>query len=242
MDTEDRGALPGAVSKKDMRRARELVVASSVPSADVDDVAQEVLCALAFRRAPIEVREGFTPAQAREAFLCGVVERKVAQYWRQHVRDKLGPTLWAEVFPEGLAPSAEEQVIDLTPLLRIGRAIEELGSTEPLLYDVLVLSIEGIPATVAARRLNIPAGTASDRLRRARAMVRDLLRRRAAEEASWTARRVLAARGASPPMEALDRAGAPGGASMAPFTGPGATHPSTGGPALGTETVPSARR
>lgn len=242
MDTEDRGALPGAVSKKDMRRAHQLVLASGVPSADVDDVAQEVLCALAFRRAPIEVREGFTPAQAREAFLCGVVERKVAQYWRQHVRDQLGPTLWTEVFPEGLAPSAEDQVLDLTPLLRIGRAIEDLGSTEPLLRDVLVLSIEGIPATVAARRLNIPAGTASDRLRRARAAVRDILRRWAAEEASCPARRVLAAREASPPMEASDRAGAPAGASMDLFRGPREVHPCTGRPAPCTETVPSARR
>lgn len=176
METDDRDR-PQPVSAEDRRTARRFVVASSVASGDVDDVTQEVLCGLAFRRDPLEVPEGLAPAQVRAAFLWRVVERLVAHHRRRQARYQAGARLWADVLPQDPVPSAEEQVLAFEPFGTLHRALAELKDREPALHAVLVLVAEGIPIGRVAALLEIPQGTAWDRLRRARDAMCALFRR-----------------------------------------------------------------
>lgn len=176
---------PQAVSLEDVRAVRRMVVmASHAPWPDVDDIAQEVLCALAFRRHPIDVPAGMTPAQARTAFLWGVVRRQVARHAQRHVRFEVGLVLGAEVLAQPPAPSPEDLHIALAASERLSRAMEQLHQARPELHEVLVLVAEEQSISRIAARLGVPAGTVSSRWLRAREAVRAFVRRDVADEAT----------------------------------------------------------
>lgn len=180
MAIDGRGAPPHPISPAEARAVRRMVAASRVAAQDVDDVMQEVLRALAFRRDPIAVPEGVTPRQARRMFLHGVVARQVANYARRLTRLNLGDTLWQDIHSPEPPPSTEELVLALAWIGSVRRAIERLGETEPELREVIERLLGGEPIAGFAARSSIPEGTAWSRLRRARIALRALVRARPA--------------------------------------------------------------
>lgn len=184
MTTQHTG-YPQAVSLEDVRTVRRMVVmASHATWQDVCDIAQEVLCALAFRRHPIEVPAGMTPVQARTAFLWGVVRRQVVHHAHRHARFEVGLVLGREVLARPPAPSPEDLHLALAESNRLSRAIEQLHEARPELHEVLVLVAEEQSISRIAARLGIPAGTVSSRWLRAREAVRAFVRRDVADEAT----------------------------------------------------------
>lgn len=175
MTAEHTVEQPQRVSFQDAGLARRLVRSSRVGPTDAEDITQEVLCALAFRRSPIDVPDGLTTEQARGAFLRGVVERQVARHLRRSAHLRRGDTLWSGLAARDAAPSAEELSIDLAPRRSLRRAIEHLRQLDPDLYEVAEHVACGRPLMTLVAELKLPEGTVRSRLRRARAALRGLI-------------------------------------------------------------------
>lgn len=168
MASDDVNAPPVAVSREEVRLARRMVKASRVPSRDVEDVTQEVLCALAFRRAPLFVPAGSTPERARRLFLWGVVQRQVANHRRRAARRRLGDIFCFEAVQRDPEPTAEAVLMELSNLGVLARALAWLAETHPELFEVLERVLSGERISAIACRLRLPEGTVWTRLRRAR--------------------------------------------------------------------------
>jgi RNA polymerase sigma-70 factor, ECF subfamily len=132
-----------------------------VPTAQLDDAAQEVFWVAARRFADIE-------AGREKAFLYGVALRVASnELRRSQVNAELTRPLGdLELVLADLAPSPEESLEQRRALLLLDAALRQL----PLeLRTVLVLfELEGLEVSKIAEIEGIPLGTASSRLRRAR--------------------------------------------------------------------------
>ncbi len=189
MGTHADGEPPRAVTPQDRSAVRHLVACAGVPAADVDDVTQEVLCALAFHRWDIEVSADRTPAQAREAFTAGVVKHQVARYRRDRARRRILLSRFGTAVRDAARPSVEELLVAGAPAVMLDRALARLRETHPEHYAVLSLAAGDVATPhSAAALLGIPASTASSRYRLGCRAVRAMLTRWAAEEASAAGR------------------------------------------------------
>lgn len=174
------GKPPHPVSRDDALMARCLVMWRGVPPRDVDDITQEVLFALAFHHKPLEVPERRTHRtleQARTATIAAATRIQLTEHARRQAQLRRGDVLGAEVFSARFTPSAEDLALAFAPIGRLRRALAKLEQSEPALYRLLDLTIDGATMTAAAARLRLPLGTVCTRLRMARAAVRVLFRR-----------------------------------------------------------------
>lgn len=184
MASDDTATPPLAVSRCDAFTARRMVraLASDVPRHEVDDIAQEVLCALAFRREPKGAHTGRTAVAGRAAFLRHEAARQLAEHERRRARLHTGDALAVDVLPPPVTPSAEDLSLAFAPIGTLRRALAQLQEDEPAAYVVLDLALDGEPMAAAAAVLGIPLGTACTWLRHARVAVRALFEREARGE------------------------------------------------------------
>jgi glucose/mannose transport system substrate-binding protein len=129
-----------------------------IPSAEVDDVAQEVFLVAASKL-------GGVPAGSERAFLYGVASRVAHNARRANVRRHRAYERYWHVAPEPV-PTQEE----LSDHLRARMMLDSVLRGMPAdLRGVFVLhEMEGLAVPEIAQRLALPAGTAASRLRRAR--------------------------------------------------------------------------
>lgn len=182
-----------AALMKDEERARRMVRTWGFCSADADDITQEVLIALAGRRASFRVPEGGDGAAAWAGFVWGVVVRQVASFRRERERLRRGDEAGRDAAAP-IVPSMEELMIAESPRALLHRALDTL---EPPQAAVMRLHIEGVSVATVAARLEIPYGTAWTRFRYAQSSLRRAVH-------GWTARRAR--------RTARHRRGAEGGA------------------------------
>lgn len=83
----------------------------------------------------------------------------------------------------GPTQSVEAEIVNNWQALMLRRAIEELKTSSPPLYLVIMARLEGLKQCEIGAQLSIPTGTAATHLFRARALLRETVRRWIAEEA-----------------------------------------------------------
>lgn len=168
--------------KQEMRRepwmpfveALRAFVARRVPSADAEDVAQDVL--LRLHQGAAELRD----ASRAEAWVYGVARRAIADYYRR--RRPPGSELEAEELADpnpvelrGFADFAGAHDVHEEVLSWLRPMAEDLP---PMYRDPLILAdFEGRTQRQVAEELGLSLSGAKSRVQRARAMLGDLLRR-----------------------------------------------------------------
>lgn len=164
---------------------RCLLSRRGVRPCDLDDIAQEVVCAI-FRGLPsFDPSLATTPELAAEAWVYGICGRQAANYRRARRRR-------AEVFRDprdvdGLSDTTAPSVEDLFFACETNAALARaLDAMEPFRRDVMVAhELHDVPMAEIAHRQGVSVNTAWNRLRLARADVRaaihDAARSRQAE-------------------------------------------------------------
>jgi DNA-directed RNA polymerase specialized sigma24 family protein len=208
---------PRPVTRSELAAARRMVRRRGVGD-EADDVAQEVVIALARYSRPLAIPSGHTPADARRFVLWGFVRRQVARHLREMRRRARRGGLMEMAEPGvgngtleracGAVPSEEDRILERAPLTLLRAAVEELAASAPELRAVLRGYLDGVPMPRVAADLGIPESMAWRRWRLGCEAVRALLRQWAAEEARGAVRMRLDAQKRARATSSRTRAGA----------------------------------
>lgn len=175
-------SVPSFRKRFDWAWIRARVAARGIPSADIDDVAQEVVIAMSEAEPRLVVPPGKTEIEVRRAILWTIIRRRVAKFWIERAGQPV------EVGPESepshvTAPSPEEQALTLGRALLLDDALAELEHKRPDAYAVLVAyELQGESMGTVAARLGIAESTGWTRLRAGRQALMNIARRRRAAE------------------------------------------------------------
>ncbi len=189
--------VPRPITRTDLITARAMALRCGVGDAS-DDVAQEVVIAIARYPRPLVVPPSLSPNAARKCVLWGFVRRQAARHRSQRARggEPVRVTNPGEVDhhrAQGAAPSIEDQILEQSRLTLLRAAVEQLRIGAPDIYAVIQGELEGLPIARVASNLGIPFGTAYARSRSGHEAVRAQLRRWEADEARGAVRMHLAA-------------------------------------------------
>ncbi len=196
--------VPRPVTRTDLITARAMALRCGAGDAS-DDVAQEVVIAIARYPRPLVVPPSLSPNAARKCLLWGFVRRQVARHRSQRARDgeqvrATTPGEGDRLRAQGAAPSIEDRILEQSRLTLLRAAVEQLRTGAPEVYAVILGELEGSPIARVASDLGIPFGTAYARSRSGREAVRVQLLRWEADEARGAVRMQLdAMRGARRP-------------------------------------------
>jgi DNA-directed RNA polymerase specialized sigma24 family protein len=171
MGAENRTPPPHVVTHEDVQTARAFVRAAGARAEEVDDIVQEALCALAFRRSPLETPGGRSPDEARRAFLRGVVARQVADHLRRRARRCKLQALCAQAF-SGEPVLSPEEIGSASWAGVLPRVRRHLKAAAPELHALFEALLRGGNVATFAVEARIAVGTAWSRWRRLREEVR----------------------------------------------------------------------
>ena len=189
--------VPRPVTRTDLITARVMALRCGAGDAS-DDVAQEVVIAIARYPRPLVVPPSLSPNAARKCVLWGFVRRQVARHRSQRARG--GEPVRATTPGDedrlraqacGASPSIEDRILERSRLTLLRAAVEQLRTGAPELYAVIQGELEGLPIARVAADLGIPFGTAYARSRSGHEAVRTQLRRWEADEARGAVRMQL---------------------------------------------------
>ena len=194
------------ITRTDLCTARAMALRCGAGD-EADDVAQEVVIAIARYPRPLVVPPSLSPNKARKCVLWGFVRRQAARHRSQRARD--GEPVRATTPGEvdglraqacGAAPSVEDRILAQSRVTLLRAAVELLRTAAPELHAVMQGELEGLSIARVASNLGIPFGTAYARSRSGHEAVRAQLRRWEADEARGAVRMQLdAMRGARRP-------------------------------------------
>ncbi len=189
--------VPRPVTRTDLITARAMALRCGAGDAS-DDVAQEVVIAIARYPRPLVVPPSLSPNAARKCVLWGFVRRQAARHRSQRARDgervrvtTPGDEDRLRAQTCGASPSIEDRILERSRLTLLRAAVEQLRTGAPELYAVIQGELEGLPIARVASDLGIPFGTAYARSRSGREAVRAQLRRWEADDARGAVRMQL---------------------------------------------------
>ncbi len=139
--------------RRDWQKTRRLVQRAGVPAADVDDVAQEVMLAIARSAASFRVLDGRTRADAWSAWCFGVLRKLVASYRRERAREAAEKRHASGL--EGGSPSPEDECIRRDALDDAAQVLAALSPKRRAVF--LAYEVEGAKKCgISLKRLACP--------------------------------------------------------------------------------------